>query len=143
VVADPNHREKTGRFTAADRLRRPSEFAAVYALRCSAAAGPIVVYACPRPTGSPRLGLSVSRRVGTAVVRGHWKRRLREAFRRVRARLPTAIDIVIVVRGSGPPHVGAAAAATVENTIVHLVGLLIRQDRYRRASVASSPEPSE
>lgn len=101
------------------------------------------MYARPRPTGNARLGLSVSRRVGNAVVRGHWKRRLREAFRRVRNRLPPAIDMVVVVRGSGPPHVGAAAAARVENTIVHLVGLIIRQDRYRRASVASSPEPSE
>jgi len=47
--------------------------------------------------GGPRLGLTVSRRVGKAVVRNALKRRLREFFREHKADLPPA-DLVIVAK---------------------------------------------
>ncbi len=50
-----------------------------------------------------RLGITVSRRVGTAVVRNRIKRRVREAFRlRLRAMLPSGTAMVIIARpGAG------------------------------------------
>ncbi|NDH95806.1 MAG: ribonuclease P protein component, partial [Planctomycetia bacterium] len=66
------------------------------------AAGPLVLYGLRRHDSTvSRLGLSVSRRVGHAVVRNRWKRRLRDVFRRLRERLPAGLDIVVVVRAAG------------------------------------------
>jgi len=46
----------------------------------------------------PRLGTTVSRKVGNAVVRNRWKRRLREIFRRNRDAFPPGFDYVVIVR---------------------------------------------
>ena len=87
-------------FPRTARILSPADFARVYGRRCSAAAGPLVLYAAPqdRVASAARVGLSVSRRIGNAVVRNRWKRRLREAFRTVRTSLPSGTDFVIVVR---------------------------------------------
>ena len=63
------------------RLTRGSDFKAVYRARVRAAVGPLVVWAAPNEAGRWRLGLAVSRRVGTAVVRNRIRRCVREAFR--------------------------------------------------------------
>ncbi len=64
--------------------------------------GPLTVYAIPTSEKSPRLGLSVPRRVGTAPRRNRIKRLLREAFRLMRHDVPRAYDLVIVVRPHEP-----------------------------------------
>ncbi len=107
-------------FRRAARVRRPVEFDRVFAARWTAAGNGLVMHAAPSDHVPPiaRLGVSVSRRVGTAVIRGRWKRRLREAFRRIRARLPPA-DYVVVVKARSVPA-GAAGARLVEETLESL-----------------------
>ncbi len=59
----------------------------------------MVLYAFPnQSTERPRLGLSVSRKVGGAVERNRVKRLLREAFARAQDGLRPGHDLVVVAR---------------------------------------------
>jgi ribonuclease P protein component len=127
-------------FPRAARLLAPAEFARVYATRQSGASGPLVLYAAARAdaVAPPRLGLSVSRRVGNAVVRNRWKRCLREAFRIVRPRLPAGHDFVVVVRPAAAPS-GEQAARQLQETLVTLAAQVLRS----RGRPAPGPSKSE
>lgn len=56
------------------------------------------VHALPNAVGRPRLGLSVSKKVGIAVKRNAVRRRLREIFRSAAPDLPGGVDIVVSAR---------------------------------------------
>jgi ribonuclease P protein component len=95
-----------GRSPKRRRLSRSAEFERVYRQGRSKANRFLVLYAFPRedeqPSAAekegPRLGLSVSRRVGGAVDRTRVKRVLREAFWAEAERLPVGADYVVVAR---------------------------------------------
>ena len=57
-----------------------------------------VIYYVVRDSGPSRLGSTVSRKVGNAVVRNHCKRQLREFFRCIRHLLHTSLDLSILAR---------------------------------------------
>ena len=81
------------------RLTRSGDFDRVYRDGSSRANRHLVVYSFPTEPGSdPRLGISVSRKVGKAVTRNKVKRSLREAFWALAERLPAGHDFVIVAR---------------------------------------------
>ena len=95
----------SGRRTAGRRrLSRSVEFARVYRQGRSKGNRYLVLYAFPRAhdeasaAEGPRLGVSVSRRVGGAVERSRVKRVLREAFWLEADRLSRASDYVVVAR---------------------------------------------
>jgi ribonuclease P protein component len=83
-------------------LRLPSEFAAVYEAKVRESRGPLTAYAMPNQLGFPRLGMSVSRKVGTAVRRNRIRRLIRESFRLLQHDLPQGYDLVVVVRPHAP-----------------------------------------
>lgn len=89
------------------RLHGRRAFKAVFETRCRGYAGPITVYIRLNDKGHPRLGLSISRKVGHAVKRNRLKRLVREAFRLGQHDWPAGnYDIVVVAR----PHAVATLA---------------------------------
>lgn len=83
------------------RLRSPADFRRVRDVARSGWAHPLLVlYMARTDAGSTRVGITVSGRVGKAVVRNRVRRRLRAALDARFDRLPPQADIVLVARPS-------------------------------------------
>jgi ribonuclease P protein component len=104
---------KSQGFPARFRLRKRADFERVYARRASASDGNLLVFVDRNGLDHPRLGLSVSRKVGGAVVRNRWKRLLREAFRLSRTDLPSGIDMIVIPRSADKPELKPLMASLV------------------------------
>ncbi|MDR3198344.1 MAG: ribonuclease P protein component [Planctomycetaceae bacterium] len=103
---------KTGDFPRTARLHKSPEFKRVFDARCSAANDILIVFAVPNGLEQSRLGLSVSRKVGNAVIRNRWKRLIREAFRQTRTGFSEAVDVVVIPqRNTAPPTVQAVISS--------------------------------
>jgi ribonuclease P protein component len=114
-------------FPQSHRLKTPPEFKRVYDRKRSASDDLLVVYAGENDRPHPRLGVSVSRKVGGAVVRNRVKRLFREAFRLTQHELPAGVDFILI------PRVG------VEPDLERLKASLVRLARQaaRKLTVAS------
>ena len=82
------------------------------------------MYVAPNELGRTRVGITVSGRVGKAVVRNRVRRRLREALNQRFSRLPAGSDIVIAAR---PP----SANASWPELQAALDSVLNRAERHR------------
>ncbi len=82
------------------RLKRRAEFLRVAGRGRKAAVPGLVLQALERADAGPaRLGFTVTKKVGNAVVRNRTRRRLREAARLLFAREPVSgVDLVLIGR---------------------------------------------
>lgn len=81
------------------RLTNRDDFKKVYRRGKSFANRQFVVYYIPRQDGgSFRMGISISKKIGKAVVRNRIKRRLKEIIRLRKDEIIDGYDFIIIVR---------------------------------------------
>jgi ribonuclease P protein component len=113
---------KPNAFRPAEHLRRPLDFRRVYERRRSVSDNWLIIYACENQLPHLRLGLSVARKVGSAVRRNRLRRLYREAFRLSRAEMPSGLDLVLIPRTSVEP-----ALTELRQSLVKLVKQVARK----------------
>ena len=94
-------------FRPEHRVRKQEDFERIYQARIFAADDVLIANGDGNNLSHSRLGLSVSKKVGNAVVRNRWKRLIREAFRLTREHLPAGIDLIIRPQKGAAPDFAA------------------------------------
>ena len=81
------------------RVRRRADYLRIQGHGCRVTSKHFVFLLALRESPGPaRLGITVSRKVGTAVVRNRAKRLVREAFQHLPDLVPDGVDLVVIVR---------------------------------------------
>ena len=87
-------------FPKTARLRKRPEFLRLSRTGRKDHSGNFVVVSKANDTGQTRLGVTVSSKVGNAVVRNRIKRLVREFFRRDGRELATGLDVLVIARST-------------------------------------------
>ncbi|MGM0471160.1 MAG: ribonuclease P protein component [Bacillota bacterium] len=86
-------------FGKEERLTKTHQFKRVYNRGQSVANNLVVLYVLKKGDSKQRrVGFSVSKKIGKAVVRNKVKRRLKEVYRRHKNKLIFGIDLVVIAR---------------------------------------------
>jgi len=101
--------EATNGFPKTSRVVRGDDFTVTMRRGGCAADGTLVVFATPRTDRdhpnvmSSRMGVTIPKKTGNAVVRNRWKRLIREAFRTQREQLPAGYDFIVRPKKDATP----------------------------------------
>ena len=79
-------------------VKQNSDFRRIYRRGRSAVSGGVVVYCLKNRKGMSRLGVTVSTKLGHAVVRNRVRRRIREIFRLSQGKMKQGYDCIVVAR---------------------------------------------
>lgn len=125
----------TGPFRRSDRLLDSRDFRRVLRRGGRRSSRDLVVVQAKRrlnPNDSKdlgdwsRLGITVSRKVGNAVVRNRFKRRIRAWFRAHREELAAPVDLVVIAR----PPAGKLSLAELDLRLRELLQLAPLEGRH-------------
>lgn len=109
------------------RLAKREDFNKVYRNRKSLANHQFVLYYMKQPAVSKfRLGISVSKKIGNAVVRNRLRRVVKEIIRHHESLITTNIDFILIAR----KPVAKMEYKDIEKSIIHLLkksGLLTKK----------------
>jgi ribonuclease P protein component len=83
-------------------LNKNGDFKRMYARAKSQVHPALVTYAMKNRRGTARIGITASKKIGTAVMRNRARRVIREAYRALEPDIPAAYDLVFVARGKTP-----------------------------------------
>lgn len=100
------------------RLRKNEQFQEVFQKGNSAANKQFVLYSAKQEGQAAfRAGISVSKKIGNAVIRNRVKRLIREALSRLESKIPSGLDLIIIAR----PGVEAMSLDAIEQSLVHVM----------------------
>ncbi|MEJ8547344.1 ribonuclease P protein component [Brevibacillus borstelensis] len=100
------------------RLRKNEQFQEVFQKGSSAANKQFVLYSAKQEGQAAfRAGISVSKKIGNAVIRNRVKRLIREALSRLENKIPSGLDLIIIAR----PGVEAMSLDAIEQSLVHVM----------------------
>jgi ribonuclease P protein component len=105
------------RFPKTARLRKRAEFVKLSRTGAKLQSAHFVVIISANGRQENRLGVTVSAKVGNSVIRNRLKRRVRDYFRRHRAELPAASDILIIARTNAAGLEGNTIASELARTL--------------------------
>ena len=117
-------------------LKKNYEFQRVYGRGKYASSRTLVVYVLANRSGTRRVGITTSKKVGKSVVRNRMRRLIRENLRLVIDSLPLGRDIVIVARK-------ADEAAGFDSVGSELRALFARLGLLERLIVKGRDKPME
>ncbi|MEW6332891.1 MAG: ribonuclease P protein component [Thermodesulfobacteriota bacterium] len=93
---NPKRRSRT--FGKEERVRKRQDYLRIYEQGTRYHSRRFTVITCRNPAGVRRLGMTVTKKAGSAVQRNRIKRLLREYFRLNKFRLPAEQDIVVIAK---------------------------------------------
>ncbi len=114
------------------RLTDSPEFERVYRQGAVYRGALFSVHAFPNELGTPRLGLTVSRKVGNAVTRNAVRRRLKEVFYSNLSAIPARWDLVVSAR----PAAAEAEFGDLREEFVRSLGKLTGSGKLTEASAS-------
>lgn len=101
-------------------IKANHEFRRLYQKGRSAVTPHMVVYCRKNRLGHNRLGVTVSTKLGGAVVRNRARRRLREVFRLAQPRMAQGYDVILVARARTHTVPYRKLAAAFDQAMVQL-----------------------
>ncbi len=104
-------------FPKSVRLRRRREFLQLQRQGQRRHSRSFVVIQTPGRARTSRLGVTVSSRVGNAVVRNRVKRLVRDIFRNRRLSLPAIVDVVVIAKPDAAQISHAQATFELERAL--------------------------
>ena len=81
-----------------ESLKKNYQFRIVYNKGKSVANKAVVLFVLKNNEDINRFGVSVSKKIGNAVVRNRIRRRLKESYRRLESGLPRGYDMIAIAR---------------------------------------------
>jgi ribonuclease P protein component len=121
------------------KIRSSKQFKAVFARDLCASNGLLMLRVAENDCGYPRLGVSVGKSCGGAVVRNRLKRLLRETFRQNQNSIPAGFDYLLMIspqwskRSGSRPDARQPAFEQVKTSFLTLVDGLVREKRIKNS----------
>lgn len=123
------HRRSELSFGPADRLHRRAEYLRLQKIGARFQTAHFVMYAGRLGENDrSRLGMTVSRRIGSAVVRNRTRRRVRECYRlKLRSMFPEGTALIVIARSGAGALKMPAIANELTRAATNLAARLARQ----------------